>query len=494
MIIKKIKQYTSPILILLLVVMGGYLRFTNLNYSEFQDDEKKALIRKVQNQSTYDFFMTRRKGPMQFLVTSITTTATKEPKNELLLRIPFTLANTFSIVVFYLILKKLFDSDLTAFFGSFLFLSNGFIVGFSRIAQYQNLNILFGLLAVYFSIILSKTKIHHLRNSLLSVMFFSLSLLSHWDAIFYLVPIIYFYFLYLRQRNTSKKDKKRLLLLNFALACVLLLPFLIPYIFNQFQNSSNIEYLNRRIGFDGKSLEDHLFIFTLYNPFVTIYALLSLAYIGLFQKKNRMLILMWFAINFVLIKQFMNKPGTHIYNYVIPLIVLATSGVHLLQKRKNLLAPTLLPIFILLGFLYFQSFKIFADNKQEYPWDGKEILLYKNIDFSIPEYKEKEILTFGFPHFRNLKYINTLLLNDKDNCTHISNEGKEITQFYIDAKYGITDDRKCYYIIYVKRPFNTSGKKVVFAKTKGKKPIYEYKKNGEVLTKVYKIYNKKYNK
>jgi len=474
-------------LLILLVILAGILRFSNLGYSEFQDDEKKALFRTSESTSSYEFLMNQRKGPMQFLVTGITSFILNDDLNEFAIRLPFTIANLLSVVVFYLILKNLFKSQIPAFLGALIFSVNGFIVGFSRIAQYQNLNILFSLLSFYFFLKLSQTNTKHLKLSLLGTFFFSLSILSHWDAIFFIPPIIFFYIKFLLNKNISKNEKIRATFFNLASGCVLLLPFIIPYILNQLTNQENVQYFNRRVGLSTYNWNRHKFIFELYNPFITIYVLPFLALIGLLWKRKGLVLLGWFLINLIAIKFFMQKPGTHIYNYVISLIFLASAGIQVLYTKKILFKLLLLPLLVSISFLYYQSFMIFVDHKQEYPWDEKEIIKIRKISLNTKEYSDKEILTFGFPHFRNWREIDKVVSQDPDNCSYISNEGKEITEIYMGNKYGVLEKRICYYIVDVKNPFNTRAKDAVFAETVGKKPVYTFKRDGNSLVKVYKI-------
>lgn len=478
-------------LLILLIFLAGILRFSNLGYSEFQDDEKKALFRISESTSSYEFLMNQRKGPIQFLVTGTTAFIINDDLNEFAIRLPFTIANLLSVVVFYLILKNLFKSQIPVFLGAFIFSLNGFIVGFSRIAQYQNLNILFSLSSLYFFLRLSKTDHKHLLYSMLGTTFFCLSLLSHWDAIFFIPPIIYLYIKFLLNQKVSKKEKVKLTIINLAFGCIILLTFLIPYISNQLTNQDNLRYFNRRVGLSTYNWGRHKFIFELYNPFITIYFLPFLALIGVLCKRRGLLLFGWFLINLVAIKFFMQKPGTHIYNYVIPLIFLASAGIQVLYTKKILFRVLLIPLLLSISFLYYQSFMVFVDNKQEYPWDDKEILKIGKIILSTEEYSDKEILTFGFPHFRNWKDVDRVVSQDSDNCSYISNEGKEITEIYIGSKYGILEKRSCYYIVDVKNPFNTRAKGAVFAETLDKKPIYTFKKDGKSLVKVYKIVKSK---
>lgn len=516
---------THIIFILLLILLGSFLRINNLGYSEFQDDEKKAMLRLKENQSLYSFFMEQRKGPMQFIVTSTVLAFNPDMRNEFLLRIPFTLMNIASIIVFYLIIYKLTKSKLISFLGSILFLTNGFIVGFSRIAQYQNINILFSLLALYCFIILGNStkestdqKIHStelilkrkkedpkLNNKLLKygvfgIFFWCISLLAHWDAVFITIPMIYYFILFIK-RTDIKKEQKIHIVKNMLVMAIPILIYLIPYIYNQTINQANVEYFDKRVGISNYPWERHKFIFELYNPYLTIYILPILGIFSLLIFRKSWIYIIWFIFNLITIKYLMEKPGTHLYNYVIPLIFLASLGISAIYKIKVVFYIVIfIPLIISLSFMYYQSYYLFVDHKKEYPWEEKTILqtnilgIDKDIILKTKVYEDKEVLTFGFPHYRNWKAINNFMNMDNKDCRYITNEGKEISQIYVDNYYGLTSTMTCYYIVDIKRPFITRGNGVIFAKAVGKKPIYTYKdiESDETLVKIYKIMGNKY--
>lgn len=533
------------IILILLIVFATFLRFPNLGYSEFQSDEKKTIIRTDIYESKYDFLINQRKGPVQYFITSAVLFFTKDPLNEFSLRLPFAVLNTLSVVIFYLILKDLINEmfpsqnvskipknvrngkifgvltiknpEITKIvvpiFGTFLYLTNGFIVGFSRIVQYQSLNLLFSFLALYFFVKLSRTKLNktekHKNAGLKSKnhIFFSpkknlyiysfsgvftlcISLLSHWDAVFFLIPIIYFYILFMIRKDIPVKTKLIILVSNLVLCALITLPFLIPYVYNQLFNPENIAYLNKRVGISGYPLERHKFIFELYNPFVTMYFLAFLSTVSLVSIKKVYPYVVWFVLNFLIIRFFMEKPGTHIYNYVLPAIFLAAFGIYQFARlKKTFYYVSLAVIGMICAFLFFQSYMLYVDNTREYPWDDKILLKFKNRELKTEQYSDPEILTFGFPHFRNWKKINEIISDDPDHCTYITNEGKEISQIYVKEKFGIIESRGCYFIIDVKRPFNAAGKDVTFAKTSGKDSVYIYKKDDRKLVRMYKIYD-----
>ncbi|HXK52556.1 phospholipid carrier-dependent glycosyltransferase [Candidatus Nomurabacteria bacterium] len=479
------------LIIISLLFFGGFLRFSNLGYSEFQDDEKKAVVRKINGETTAEFLLNQRKGPLQFAVTSATLLINQN-KSELVLRAPFTFLNLLSIVVVYFLLKEITGSKTAGFFGAFIFLTNGFIVGFSRIAQYQNLNIFFSLLSLLFyrNLVTKQTKLA--LYSVLGTICFSLSVLAHWDAVFFIVPIVYFYIVFLIRKDITKRSKLIITSINFLAGSFVILPFLLPYLNNLSANSGNLEYFDKRMGLLAYPLSRHKYIFELYNPFYALYFIGALSAIAIFKIKQSWPYMMWLIINFAGIFIFMEKPGTHIYNYFIPAIFLTSFGISALAKNKHIFILFLLPLALSVSFLYLQSYKIFVDHKQEYPWDSKTIITLFGTKYDTKIYDDKEVLTFGFPHFRNWKEVNEIIKSDKDGCSYITNEGKEISQIYVEEKYGILNSRRCYYIVQVVKPFITRGNGAKFAKISGKSPVYTYKKDGETLLKMYRIDNKNF--
>lgn len=479
--LKLLKSDLAIIFFLLLV--SAPLRFINLGYSEYQDDEKKALLRVAPNESVYNFLIQQRKGPMQFFVSYIPYMITGDFRNELAERLPFTLMNTASVIVIYLLLEKVTKDKLASVFGCLIYSTNGFIVGFSRIAQYQNLNLFFSLLALYLYSFVVDSKKHLTKRSLLATLLFCLSILSHWDAIFYLVPIIYFFIKFLIRKDLNVFYKIRLVLVNLVVGSLILLPLLLPYINYHSRSAESVEYFGRRIDFSTYSLDKHRFVFELYNPYFTLPIYLTLGIMSLFFFKKNFVYLVWFLINFLTIRYFMAKPGTHIYNYIIPAVFAFSffiSGIASKIPIRSFKILFGLIIFLIPLVLFYQSYVLFVDHTQEYPWDEKKLF-----GFVTRPYKEKEILTFGFPHFRDWKRINDFTQIDGKECGYTTNEGKEVSQIYLDIKYGST--KGCYYVITVKRPFVSTRDGVSFPQAKNKYLVYKYKDDEETLTKVYKI-------
>ena len=215
---KKIKELfkTEYLFILIFLVGSCYLRFKDLGYSDYIGDEHKAFLEVPEGQSTWDFFMSQRKGPMQFLVSHIPYSITGDFRNELAQRLPFSIISVLSVLIFYSLVKKLTKGDLIAFISTFLFMVNGFIVGFGRIAQYQNLNLLFSFLALYFYIDLIENKEELVKSSLLGTLFWCFSILSHWDAVFILPVVVIIFIKYLVRKDLEVASKIKIVIFNLV--------------------------------------------------------------------------------------------------------------------------------------------------------------------------------------------------------------------------------------------------------------------------------------
>lgn len=489
-----LNKYAGLFFLVVILVLSAYLRFVNLGYSEFQDDEKKAFMKIYQGGDLSTRLLEFRKGPAQFFVAYIPYLVTRDYRNEFASRLPFAIANLMSVVVFYIYIRRLFKNRFIALVAAFLFAVNGLIVAFSRILQYQSLNLLFSLTALIFFDNLSHASSfkNSLRNGLFGIFLTVLSFYSHWDAIFYFIPSLFFVVRFLRRPDLVKKQKIQIITLMTCVFLLALLPFFIPYVMRQMASAESQAYFARRIGLFGASLFAHKTIFELYNPFFVLPLFLgSLIVFTLFfifhllKKSNRfeeLMVFVWFVFNFLVMKFLWVKPGTHIYNYLIPLfIIIALALFNVLSLFPRILRPLLfLPFAVLGAFYFYQSYVLFVDNNKEYPWEAKQVWKY-----TTTPYTGAEVITFGFPHFRNLKEINNIISNDPDKCTYISNEGKNITQAYIDANYGLKDNT-CYYILEVRRPFIIVNDNAKFAVSQNK-VVYKYSHDGETLVKLYKV-------
>ncbi|MDC0449087.1 glycosyltransferase family 39 protein [bacterium] len=493
------KLRIEHLLIVFLLVLTATLRFVNLGYSDYIGDEHKAFFQPIPGQTTWNFIMSRRKGPMQFLVSAIPYQFTHDYRNELAQRIPFAAISVSAVIVFYFLVKKMTQNKLVAFVSAFLLSVNGFMVGFGRIAQYQNLNLLFSFLALffYFDLLNDSKKETHLKSSRLGTLFYSLSVLSHWDAIFILPVVIYIFI---------KRKDLELAQSNFRFGCLLLVPFLVPYTFYQLISPANSAYFGRRIELGHSNLVRYKLLIDLYNPYLTFWFLSVVGIIGAFRFKKNLPIFLWFLFGFLGFELFVRKPGTHIYNFVIPAIILAALGVDLLLKIKYLRTLAAVGLVFLLPYFYWQSCMVFLDHSKEYPWEQKRIFelrelgiteqkrlrrkLYGDAYIKIYNFLRTEtpkhtlgqkLPLFGFPHYRAWNEINEYIGGD---VGYVTNEVKTISEWYMDVPYRLEGT---FYVVGVRKPLSfVNDWKVTNIGNKEK--VHEiYNETGDIIVRIYLV-------
>ena len=275
---------------LLILLPALFLRFTNLNYSEFQGDEALIMISAAEAMSGHEnALFLRSKGPAEVLMPlalwRLTGTIT-----EGIARLPFALATLYAIITVYLIGQKLTQphrspqiiadspemlpqkphrspqlfadsSEITPLFAAAFLAFNGFMVAFGRIVQYQGMVVWFSSLA--FLMLCQWRETRQPRWAFLSGFFLGSGLLAHYDAILVLPALLWL------GREGTKKDEPREqnpLTSHFSFLLGLLLvtlPFYLPYSLDPQANRTS-DYLGERIG---HSLRNNLPAFFQFNSF-----------------------------------------------------------------------------------------------------------------------------------------------------------------------------------------------------------------------------------
>lgn len=478
------------IIIVLLIILTLPLRFINLGYSDYVKDEHRTFFDHRVTVSPVQFFISQRKGPMQVFVSYIPYLFTHDFHNELAERIPYALINIASVVFFYLMISKLTKNRMIGFISALLYLVNGFVSAFGRIVQYQNLNLIFTFLSLYlYSDLLDiKDRKKTFFKTLLGTFFYCLSILSHWDAVFAVLPIAIILAQFLFNKRHETKYKIQVLVINFLLGCLLLLPYLIPYILYQLESSDNQRYLFRRVGVGEK---DHSIrtLIELYHPFVFYWFLIiGTAIGGIFIKKNYYF-LSWAVFTYLVFNFFVIKPGTHIYNFVIPALVVCAIGIEriLCYSPKLIRGVIILSFLALFSFFYYQTYILFVDHTVEYPWRQEKILgKYETIN-----YEDYPVLPlFGFPLRRDWDQINEFVNEqnriNNENLKYITNEDASTSNFYMDASYGTSTP--AYYYIAVKQPLSFVNDWKA-PQIKNKRTVKEIEINGETVVRIYRVEN-----
>lgn len=394
---KKLK--TEHYILAFIMLITILLRFPQLGYSHFYGDETKTLYWDKRIPAK-EFLLTQRKGPVQFFVVWIVETVTGG-FDELAVRLPFAVAGSVAVLVFYLILKSWFNKRV-GYIGAFLYAVNGFFIAFSRTAQYQSFLWLFGLLAILFAEYSVKKKDHKKLHLILSGVFLGLGFLSHYDAIFYVVPITYVLGKTWFVKDKLKIDKDHLIYLGIPLL-LLVSAFYIPYIVGGYFKIETLGYLNRR--FDGiQIIPTSLETFMAYNPSLFNYVILAFAPLFLFSRyRSKAVVLdLWFTAPMILFEIVFSKPGTHIQNYIIPMFAMTGLGLDLVIDKlwkswtKFILGGVLV---VALWGITANAFKIYIPLfNAGHPWNKQ------NVDEA-----DHKLHLYGFPYNRGWKEIGKYL-------------------------------------------------------------------------------------
>lgn len=491
-------KHKELLLVTFLVLSLGFLRFYDLGYSDYISDEPGTFFyrggKKNPEMTPWEFMLSQRKGPLQLFVGYIPYLLVGNYKNELAQRIPFALFSTSAVVAFYFLVKKLSKSSFVGFVSAFLFGVNGLVVAYGRVAQYESLNMLFSFLALWFysklECLLRRTAARPptVYSSLLGTFFFSLSLLAHWDAVYILIPVSYIFFQFFKGNSLSLGQKIQLLGLNALVFLLVTGWFLTPYFINLQSNASNAAYAENILGFGGtfKNRKD-LFYFSLYNPFLTFYLYLVFGVIGIFFSRKNPIFIFWAVAIILAFRFFVKYSGLHFYNIFPPIVILVAYVFYALYKSKLWLVKysSLTVLFLVLGFLYYQSYLVFVDHKVEYPWDREKIVFWKT-----PKYTHETEMRHktGFPHKRYWQeisdFINTQNYLRGETLGYFTNEYKEVAKFYLDIEY-VSGGR--FYAIGIKRP-TSFAIDYKLSQIKNKSTVHVIENEfGEGVTRIYRV-------
>ena len=505
-------------LVLTSLFLGAFiLRFMFFGYSDYQGDEIKALYY-PKEASSVQFFLDQRKGPAQFLVTGILKFASDDYHNRLLVRLPFAIAGFLAVVVFYYLVKELF-SERVAIYATLFFATNGFLIAFSRLVQYQSLVIFFGLLATYLSVRYVKSgKFHFL---VLAGISWSGAMLAHYDGIFFapmlITPLAVKVLSGLKARNYLPARQ-----VGTALLMVVLITgiFYIPFVLNLSQSTADY-WTGRITGEISSKISSSRHIFSVYQPIYVIHAYTLLGLVGIilvmivtvnklvnfklngiiklfpfipdiiafhipFSVVDFAALLLWFFIPFLFLELIVSIPGTHIYSYIIPLTVLigfALFHIEFIAYKINKYLHALYMVLVLLFalFLFLQSFYVFVDHIPEYPWSEKKFLVW-----TLPKPAQVFHLSlFGFPYYRHWDEVSEFVNTKSYSDYYTTNERVTISRYYINL---IKDGNKAGYFIHIIDPQSfipTTENAAIIDFVAVNDPVKTFYNRSKAVTKIY---------
>ena len=179
--------------VLFLLLIAGTLRFINIGYAEFHNDEARAALRSAAVlQGSEDVLFIHKKGPTEILIPAAIYAVTGQ-LNETAGRLPFALANLTGLFGVWLLGWRLFGpgrvGHLVGFTAALLLTFDGYFIGFSRIVQYQSVVFMTSVLTVAIFARLWRDPQKVLGHMLLAALLMVLGLFSHYEAGVVMLPI-----------------------------------------------------------------------------------------------------------------------------------------------------------------------------------------------------------------------------------------------------------------------------------------------------------------
>lgn len=234
------------------IILGIFIRFQDLGYSEFQGDEIDTVefVPNIYGEApSYSHFFTKdiyenKKGPVQYAINFINI-KTFPGVNEFKTRFPYFAFSVLSFIAFFYLSKKIFDDKLASYATIAIYAMNGLQIAFSRITQYQALMFLLQPLTVL--LFLKGYYSKNFKILLLSAGVFGLAFLTHYDA---LVLFAFFYsFFFIELLKNPKRFKKILVqVISFtAVFAAISIPFYFFYTRGDYYSDTTEGYLRRRL-------------------------------------------------------------------------------------------------------------------------------------------------------------------------------------------------------------------------------------------------------
>jgi hypothetical protein len=412
--------------ILLIFLVASILRVPNIGYKEFQGDEGKVLQKAALSlEGDQTELFSHRKGPAEIL-TVMMSWGTAGDISESWVRLPFLWAGLLSVMAIYALGRRWFGQKVGLVTG-LLFAIFGFSIAFSRIVQYQNLVLMFSLLAL-----LSMSRyVDSVKNGdlFLTAIFLAMGLLSHYDALLFVPALV------LMAIGTRKKLYDRIWFLATLAGLSIVALFYIPYILSpEFGNIHNY-LVTERVGsginlsnLGGGAIWRMLFF---YNSSYFVIGLIIFILIALlFHRRELWVAYILFLVPLLFYQIVVDLPRTHFYTIFPGAILIASYGIvsllRRLRKENHKTLAKVLWIPFVLWFLISAAYPLlfFTDVKAERQrrWSDNRMVLYPVTWDSHPPHG-----LFGFPYQAGWRVVSDLV----GPATYRSNEEVGVTSLYM---------------------------------------------------------------
>ncbi|MFN2188191.1 MAG: glycosyltransferase family 39 protein [Candidatus Promineifilaceae bacterium] len=421
----------------LIILLGIFLRFTNLGYKEFQGDEGVIMVRaaSIITGDDAEIFL-HQKGPVEILLPAALWTLTGMI-NDMWSRIPFTWVGLLEILAVFWLARMWFGRR-AGIVAALLFTIGGFGIAFSRIVQYQNLVMFWGSLSL-----ISATRYREegrLRDLILTSAFLGAGLLAHYDAILVLPAVIWI--IGERLIRMGRLNLKPLAVAT-AVGLVILGVFYLPFALSPNAGRTFSYLVSDRVtvseggslfGWSGAEVWQML---TLYNSTWYVFGVSLFAAAGLvlsFVKKREIGSAFYLLVPVLFYLLVVGDPRTHVYTFIPGAVILAGYAYSemwsaLLRKDSRpleVIALTLSLLWLLVCALYPVLMFLDTSEERQRTWAENRPLpvLYPVTWDEPPLYG-----LFGFPHQAGWRAA--LERVPQDAYPYSSNEEEEITNWYM---------------------------------------------------------------
>lgn len=485
-----------------LLLIPLLLRFWNLGYAQFQGDEGAAVSRAARIIVGEDpqIFL-HKKGPGELLVV-IATWAFTGHMTEWFARLPFAWANLVGLLSVFAIGRKL-AGRWVGLAAVLLLMLEGYLLGFSRIVQYQSL--VFMLVAAAVVALLQFRQRHQPFLIYTAAVFLATGTLAHYDAVLVFPAVVFLLATYLWNNRDQALKQAGHFAAAGAVAIVILALFYYPF-FTSSAAGGTSEYLLSRLG-NGETLFNHLpdtlnrtliydSVYTLalvgfglacwvlwawsrqWGWLATMAAVLLAAFaftyadlefwqsgkaipLGLLLVGSLFMpnvsaeekgIFLWFAFPAFFYLYLVALPLTHIYSAIPGLFLVAALGLkHLTQGVANspnrYLASLRFGVMGLvaagwgLGLMY--AWTLFVVNQPEYLREYDQLpAVIGHPKFEVPQEGK-----FGFPYQAGWQAVNYLFVTGELNGSYDTNEETDITNYYMRSGLRLTCATPDIYIV-----------------------------------------------
>ncbi len=267
---------------LVLLILGGTLRFTNLGYTNFQGDEARAALRAAAVIQGYDdVLMLHKKGPTEILLPTAIYSATGV-LNEATARLPFALAGVVALFAVWLLGWRIF-SPLAGWLAALFVALDGYFIGFARIVQYQSIVLLMSICALLVLVRLVQQPRALAAWLSMAALFIATGVLSHYEGVLVAIPAAYLLGVLFWRERARRREVAGATLIAAGVGALLLGAFYIPYVLNPHFGATYTYLTDRRIGnsFPYNNLADVFTRTTLYSTTYAVLLLIGLTVAGM---------------------------------------------------------------------------------------------------------------------------------------------------------------------------------------------------------------------